>query len=98
MEATLGTGADKRQIPLLELWHKGTPPTPAPWPRCPSGRISHRLRKKIKGNPDLFPKSQNLDLGEVALQSSKEVVLGRIKGAQSRERPCSLLSTPVGLG
>ena len=90
---------DKQWIPLLALWHKGGPrPSPNLWPRGLTGRISHRLRKKrIKGNPDLSPKFPNLDL-RGPLQSSKEVVLGQVKGAQSRKQTCSWLVTPVGFG
>lgn len=32
MEATVGTGTDKQQTPLLELWHRGAPLAPAPLP------------------------------------------------------------------
>lgn len=83
-------------MPFLGLWHKaGGPTAPVLWPRYPSGRIFQRLRKRVKGNPDLLPKLESRPRGP--LQSSKEVVLGQIKGAQSREHTCDSLVTPKDL-
>lgn len=89
-----GQWGDKQQTHHQGCGTRGASPAPAPWPKCRLGRIFHRLRKKrVKGNPDWSPKSDSGSRG--LLQSSKEVVLGQIKGAQSRKRTCSLV-TPIG--
>lgn len=49
--------------PFLMLWHKGNFSSCSPLAQVPPESF-HRLRKKrAKGNPDLSPKLQNLDLG-----------------------------------